>query len=171
MRLACGGRCPRRPLLPTHIQFRKGNGSVPNNITKLIDNVGWMGLTLRYGAANELERSFAWFAVDTMQGFSITDDLVTTSERGWCVRISHGWLSAGDASSCPRAQPFVHQTLGGKMKIPRCFRWNVGDSSGRCRVFEPIPKGLNLSALGCEERATQGQDREITNPERVVSPP
>jgi hypothetical protein len=33
----------------------------------------------------------------------------------------------------------------------------------------PIPKGLNLSAQGCEARATLGEGKRIFNPERVVS--
>ena len=45
--------------------------------------------------------------------------------------------------------------------ILRCFQWHccfLAVSWFRCL----IPKGLHLSALGCEERATQGRPREFS---------
>src|SRR5258705_334076 len=38
----------------------------------------------------------------------------------------------------------------------------------RTLFFNFIPKGLDHSAQGCEARATLGNDREATNPERVA---
>jgi hypothetical protein len=67
----------------------------------------------------------------------------------------------GVASLLPRCCPFCW--------VLRSFRWNSRVVFRYVWLGFPIPTGLQLSAPGCEGRATRGKRHRIHNPERVGS--